>query len=199
MRKNYAKIVEQIGELEQDILSLQARRTEADDRVNQATAAIEGLKTDLQDSLVADDLKKAASLEKEIDKLSKKVIDRDKVLAHGLQKKIADLDRQLIGVKELKNKTFCKLAEKWLQNETLAYDSKAKDLIQRIKRMLVCHSALREIGSQEIYRQTLGQGYEHLPAARIPKLKGFSRQEFLSGSYHSGIELRDSVMKEITG
>lgn len=198
MKKRFRDLTNEIGRLEQEIMDTTTRKTEAEERVNQAAEGIKALKNDLQDSLVADDMKKAASLEKEIDKLSKKVIDRDRILARGLEGKITDFNHQLVEAKKNKAKTFAKLCKAWLGSEASLYDGEAKKLIQRIKRLLVAHSALREIGATEIYTQAMGPGYEFLSSSRILVLKDFSKQEFLSGPFRSGIELRDKVFDEIT-
>ena len=199
MKKRYTKLTEEINKIEQEIESVSIRRNEAGQRVDETKAVIKTLQTDLKAALVVDDQKKAGTLEKKISELSDKIICRDRLLIEGLAEKLPGLDRQLTDAKENKNKTFSKLSQKWLESEVLAYDSAAKNLIEKIKRLMVVNSMLRDIGATEVYCQAVGFGYEVLPAARIPRLKNFDRQEFLSGSYRSGPELRDKVMKEITG
>jgi len=199
MKKKYAKLVREISSLQQEVEDVMLRKAEASQRIDEATAAIETLQADLKAALVSDDQKKTGVLEKKITELSDKIVVRDRLLVEGLQEKLSKLDSQLAELRRNKDKTFCTLAETWLQGEVSLYDSAAKALIEKIKRLLVAHSALREIGSAEIYRQALGQGYEHIPAARIPVLKDFNKADFLSGPFRSNPALRDSVFKEITG
>jgi len=197
MKKRFKTIVIEISKLEEEIQSISIRKAEAEQRVNEAEVAIKTLQKDLKGALVADDQRKAKTLEKEISKLSSKIITRDRLLVEGLNEKLPEIEKQLAEAKEHKNKTFSKLAQKWLESEVLAYDSTAKTLVEKIRRILLVHSMLRNIGATEVYCQSVGPGYEILPAARIPKLRDFNRQEFLSGSFRSGSELRNKVFDEI--
>ena len=199
MKKRYGKLTKDIGKLEQEIEGLIIRKAEAEQRVNEAESAIKTLQTGLKAALVEDDQEKAKTLEKKISELSGKIVNRDRLLVEGLSEKLPAFEKQLAEAKKNKNKTFSKLAEKWLENEVLAYDSAAKTLVEKIKRFMVVNSMLRDIGATEVYCQAVGSGYEVLPAARIPRLKNFDRQEFLSGSFRSGSELREKIQNEIIG
>jgi len=199
MKKKFAKLTKEISDLEQETENVMLRKAEASQRIEEATAAIETLQADLKAALISDNQKQASAVEKKISELSGKIVNRDRLLVEGLSEKLPAFEKQLAEAKENKNKTFSKLSQKWLENEVLAYDSAAKTLVEKIKRFMVVNSMLRDIGATEVYCQAVGSGYEVLPAARIPRLKNFDRQEFLSGSFRSGSELREKIQNEITG
>jgi len=52
MKKRYAKLTQEIGQLEQEIEGVTLRKAEASQRIEEAIAAIETLQTDLKAALV---------------------------------------------------------------------------------------------------------------------------------------------------
>jgi len=198
MKKKFAKLTKEISEIEQEIEAVTIRKSQAEVRIDEAESAIDAMQSDLKDSLVVDDTKKASALEKEIIKLSGRVVNRDKILIGGLSEKLPELENQLAEAKKNKNKIFCKLSEQWLASEISFYSGEAKKIIDRVKRLLVAHSLLREIGSQEIYTQVLGPGFEFLPSSKICLLKDFNRNDFNRPSFRAGNDLYAKIQKEIT-
>jgi len=198
MKKRYGKLTEEINKIEQEIESVSIRKSDAEQRIEKATAAIETLQTDLKAALVSNDQKQASAVEKKISELSGKIVNRARLLVAALNEKLPGLDRQALEVKENKARTFAELCKKWLQSEASLYDGEAKKLIERVKRLLVAHSLLREIGSQEIYTQVLGPGYEFLPSSKICLLKDFNRNDFNRPSFRAGNDVYAKIQKEIT-
>ena len=198
MKKRYGKLTEEINKIEQEIESVSIRKSDAEQRIEEATAAIETLQTDLKAALVSNDQKQASAVEKKISELSGKIVNRDRLLIEGLSEKLPAFEKQLAEAKADKNKVFCKLSEQWLASETSLYNGEAKKIIDRVKRLLVAHSMLREIGSQEIYTQVLGPGYEFLPSSKICLLKDFNRNDFNRPSFRAGNDLYSKIQNEIT-
>ena len=52
MKKRYGKLTEEINKIEQEIESVSIRKSDAEQRIEEATAAIETLQTDLKAALV---------------------------------------------------------------------------------------------------------------------------------------------------
>jgi hypothetical protein len=199
VKKKFAKTEKDIAKLIGEIEQAETRKSEAIDLVTQGEQNTSELENQLRIILVEGDQKLVAKVEEQIESLRLKSIRRPRLLIDGLKDEILKLNEQLNEARERRTELFGQLATTWLAGERSAYDGLAKQLLEKLKRLLVCHNLMRDEDVGKIYPEIIGPGYGVLSHLKIPVLQNFKIAEFNSrGQLHSGRDSYDKVFAEIT-
>ncbi|MFP4088015.1 MAG: hypothetical protein ACLFUL_14625 [Desulfobacteraceae bacterium] len=195
----YREIDKQVQQLEQQIADIQNRKTEAEARISDTKQAVDKATEDLKKALVKDDKKQATMLQNKIRKMENDIIRSDELLIQGINEELKTLQQPLEEARQKRDKLFADNAAKVLETEKAQHSKLAKQLLESTRRLLCVHQLLRDRGYGQVYRETVGPGYDVLPLVKIPILEKFDRVQFTgSAQVHPGNDVIREMEAKIT-
>lgn len=170
----------QLDELFKKLSDNRARRQAAEERINDAKAAIQAADAGLRAALLKNDPKAIKEYEAQIEKFQAGVLARDTLLIEELDKEHKTLEPLLSEKQTAQKKHFAENAAKVLNAEIGTHDRAAKELKESTRRLLAVYQLLRDAGHPETYRAAVGDCLEFIPSSSIPIISQFERTAHLN-------------------